>query len=66
MATSKIRNLKCACCGGYTRGRQWFNQDTGYGLCVKCADWIATRETQEMMDATYGKRGESYDIKEGE
>lgn len=35
---------KCACCGGNAGNcEQWHNQDTGFGLCRKCADWIAER-----------------------
>lgn len=33
-----IRWLRCTCCGESYRGRQWWNQDCGYGLgdcCVK-------------------------------
>lgn len=33
-----IRRMTCTCCGAYYRGRQWWNQDTGFGLgdcCVK-------------------------------
>lgn len=29
--------LICACCGGEAPSRkQWFNQDTGYGICARC------------------------------
>ena len=30
--------LICCCCNGETYGRQWYNRDTGYGLCSRCAD----------------------------
>lgn len=30
--------LVCACCGRQTMGRQWFNQDKGYGLCHRCSE----------------------------
>lgn len=34
----------CACCGGDAgKWKQWHNQDKGFGLCRKCADWIAKR-----------------------
>jgi hypothetical protein len=46
----------CACCGGETIGIQWFNQDKGYGLCLKCYEWIKER-TYTDMERTYGKKG---------
>jgi hypothetical protein len=49
-----IITLTCCCCGTSTHGRQWYNRDTGYGLCPKCAKWIATRETPETMQSNYG------------
>lgn len=52
--TSPIRSLTCCCCSASTRGRQWYNRDTGFGLCPKCAAWIATRETPEAMQENYG------------
>jgi hypothetical protein len=60
--TSKVRNLTCCCCGARTRGRQWYNRDTGYGLCPKCADWVAGRESAEEMRSCYGVRGTHYCI----
>ncbi len=60
---SAPRRLSCACCGAVTRGRQWHNQDTGYGLCSTCADWITARHMQpEELERTYGKRGIHFDL----
>jgi len=28
--------LQCACCGGNAPGKQWPNQDKGYGICARC------------------------------
>ena len=57
---SVIRSLECACCGNAAgRWKQWWNQDTGYGLCAPCAVWIASRGTsQDEIDETYGREGE--------
>jgi hypothetical protein len=63
---SKIVTLTCCCCGESTRGRQWHNRDTGFGLCPACADWIAKSTTPEDMRSCYGERGIHYDIKENE
>lgn len=52
------RYLNCTCCGGSAgRWQQWHNQDTGYGLCARCAAWIAGRGQTEDMDRTYGVPG---------
>jgi hypothetical protein len=60
----KIISLYCACCGKITRGRQWWNQDKGYGLCSECNTWIRKTETDEYVNFTYGKDGYNYNIKE--
>lgn len=61
MKTDKIYILACACCGSAAPAkRQWFNQDTGYGLCPKCADWITGKEGEEYTNHTYGKPGIHY------
>lgn len=67
MTAQNVRTLDCACCGAMTRGRQWHNQDTGYGLCPSCADWIASRFMAAAdMESTYGKRGHHYDVEQQE
>jgi len=58
-----VKRLICSCCGTYTTGRQWFNRDSGYGLCETCADWIAKRESPAAMESAYGKRGIHYAVK---
>ena len=61
---SPIQSLTCCCCGAETRGRQWYNRDTGYGLCPKCAQWIATRKTLEEMQENFGEAEVHYFTKE--
>lgn len=63
MNADKIRWLYCACCGAHVKGRQWPNQDTGYGLCGDCGDRIPQRHadyTPEEMERVYGRRGYHY------
>lgn len=67
--SAPVRRLTCCCCAGSTTGRQWYNRDTGYGLCTKCADWIASRPrkmteppTADEMQSLYGVRGTHYDL----
>lgn len=57
--TRKPQPLTCTCCGGDAgKWHQFWNQDTGYGLCASCASWIASRGySQEYLDETYGKEG---------
>lgn len=58
------RQMQCCCCGESTIGRQWWNRDRGYGLCVKCADWIKSKgDSDADMESCYGVRGFHYDIK---
>lgn len=53
------RQLQCACCGGDAgRWRQHWNQDTGYGICARCRDWVQ-RDGMDPAEfrQTYGKPG---------
>jgi len=64
-APGKIRSLACCVCGERCRGRQWWNRDTGWGICVSCADWCAAREPADEHRENYGERGVHYAIAEG-
>jgi len=57
-----IKKLTCSCCGKTTLGKQWRGYDTGYVLCLRCADWIAEREGEDAMYESYDERGYHYDI----
>jgi hypothetical protein len=60
-----IRELACACCGGNAYGRQWWNQDTGYGVCRKCVEWMRSRgETEAYIRDCYGVEGIHWGVKE--
>lgn len=44
-----IKWMTCTCCGEDYKGRQWWNQDTGYGLgdcCVKLCGVVGTSESE--------------------
>jgi hypothetical protein len=58
-----IKSLYCACCDREARGRQFFNQDRGYGLCKRCADRIEKCEGLEYVESCYGKKGIHHSIK---
>lgn len=62
MAKVNIQNLTCSCCGGYAPGRQWYNRDTGYGVCLKCVESnIRHGEDADSIKQSYGVRGVHYD-----
>lgn len=52
------RPKTCACCGDVTAPlEQWHNQDGGFGLCARCAEWIESRQGAEYLQDCYGQRG---------
>lgn len=57
-----VKHLICCCCGKHSKGRQWRNQDIGFGLGSCCADYVSSRV--DDVDAIYGRRGVHYDLKE--
>ncbi|MGP3790502.1 hypothetical protein [Pseudomonas sp. B392_1p] len=58
-----IRNLKCCCCGGRYEGRQFHNQDTGWGLGDCCVEYVRPHmDSIEDMERTYGLRGVHYNL----
>jgi hypothetical protein len=59
-----VRRLYCAVCGGVTRGRQWHNRDTGYGVCLTCVEWVRSRgkTTEEEIRSYYGEKGVHYGV----
>ena len=56
------RNLVCCCCGEQAgKWQQWWNRDTGYGVCPKCVAWIRSRgESEEEIRSNYGVEGINY------
>ncbi len=52
--------LTCCCCGnGAKAARQWWNRDTGFGLCGSCAQMIQARKDYDPDEftRTYGHEG---------
>ena len=60
------RQLTCACCGSDAgKWHQHFNQDTGYGVCARCRDWIQARGMDPgEFRQSYGKPGVNYEAKQ--
>lgn len=54
-----IKWMSCTCCGESMRGRNWWNQEPGYGLCDACATkHCGVADGEESQ--TYGVRGVHY------
>ena len=54
------RRLSCSCCGESAgRWHQFFNQDTGFGICLRCITWFRQdkRHDEEDIAQTWGKEG---------
>lgn len=60
-----IKRLNCTCCGESCRGRQWFNRDTGYGLCDCCVDRCGASREPGVEHESYGVTGIHFLIQEG-
>lgn len=58
----RVERLACCCCGNETRGRQWFNRDTGYGLCSDCVSYCQADVPVGKTHQSYGIRGYHYDL----
>lgn len=54
-----MRRLTCCVCGDDAgRFEQWWNRDTGYGICAKSVVWLRSRgETEEEIRFSYGIEG---------
>ena len=60
-----VRSLQCCCCSQETLGRQWWNRDTGYGLCDKCCIFMENNAGEkENMKENFGIKGVHYAIAE--
>ncbi len=56
------RNLTCCVCGARTRGRQWWNRDTGFGVCPTHGKDTIEREGEAVALSYYGRRGYHWDV----
>jgi hypothetical protein len=59
---SRPKRLQCCVCGESTIGRQWWNRDTGFGICSGCAESEAARVPAEEMTDCYGMAGVHYNV----
>jgi hypothetical protein len=56
-------NLRCAICGRNAPGRQWWNQDDGFGLCPNCGVSLIEKEGFPSVQKGYGFREYHWDVK---
>lgn len=52
-----IKWMECTCCGEDYRGRQWWNQDAGYGLGDCCVQFCGADPTPGAYSSSYGVSG---------
>jgi hypothetical protein len=59
-----VRRLTCCVCGGDAgRFQQWWNRDTGFGVCAKCIARIRAlgKTTEEEIRFCYGVEGTHFE-----
>ncbi len=59
---SRVKTLICSCCGKYTKGRQWWNREIGYGICKECVPRWERHYTPEGMKECCGVEGIHYNL----
>jgi hypothetical protein len=52
-----IKWLSCTCCGEGLQGRDWWNQEPGYGLCDSCVKLCCGQIEPGQESETYGVAG---------
>lgn len=52
-----IKWMTCTCCGESYQGRQWWNQDAGYGLGDCCVNYCHADRTPGAESSCYGVSG---------
>lgn len=54
-----VKQLECCCCGGPAPAlQQWWNRDTGYGMCGKCITYCRSNGmTEAEIEQHYGREG---------
>ena len=61
-----IKDMTCTCCGEWMRGRNWWNQEPGYGLCDDCVDLCCGPIEDGQESQTYGVAGVHFRIPQQE
>ena len=53
----RIKWMNCTCCGESYQGRQWWNQDQGFGLGDCCVDMCGASRIPQTESECYGVAG---------
>lgn len=61
----RVKWMTCTCCGESYQGRQWWNQDCGYGLGDCCVKYCGADPTPGAYSDCYGVSGIHFLIPEG-
>lgn len=61
-----IKFLTCTCCGEGMQGRDWWNQEPGYGLCDSCVKLCCGPIKAGEESETYGVAGIHFAISDEE
>jgi len=61
-----IKWLSCTCCGESLQGRDWWNQEPGYGLCDDCVELCCGDITNGAESSTHGVAGVHFRIAQTE
>lgn len=61
-----IKSLSCTCCGEGLQGRDWWNQEPGYGLCDDCVPLCCGHIEPGQESETYGVAGVHFLIAQDE
>lgn len=61
-----IKWMSCTCCGDSMQGRDWWNQEPGYGLCNDCVKMCCGPIEPGQESETYGVAGIHFAISQEE
>lgn len=54
----RLRRLQCCTCGASCTGRQWWNRDTGWGICGECPKlWRENPRCHDDVEHSCGVAG---------
>jgi len=56
------RKKTCCSCGAVCRGEQWWNRDTGFGICPECVKREKKTTAEEVIISRYGVEGVHYEL----
>lgn len=61
-----IKWMECSCCGDGYSGRQWWNQDVGYGVCNNCVTDVGESSRVGAVSNNFGITGVHFLVPQAE